>query len=125
MDLLLKVGEEEACRKIYADAMAGRRVCQEMLLWTLKNAKRTAKWDLPQQSEIASMVLDELEKTVNGERLKAQKGLRERFEQDDWLKVVFGGMTPGRQRDFFSEDGKRIYQRAPRYFDKTCDFQCF
>ena len=26
---VLKVGEEEACRKIYADAMAGRRVCQE------------------------------------------------------------------------------------------------
>lgn len=101
MDLLLKVGAEENCRKIYADAMARRRACQEMLLWTLKNARRTAKWDLPQEPELASMILDELERTVNGERLKTQKSLRERFEQDEWLKIVFDGMTPGRQRDFF------------------------
>ena len=101
MDLLLKVGAEEDCRKIYADAMARRRACQEMLLWTIKNAKRTAKWDLPQAPDMASMILDELERTVNGERLKTQKALRERFEQDEWLKVVFDGMTPGRQRDFF------------------------
>lgn len=101
MDLLLKVGAEENCRKIYADAMARRRACQEMLLWTLKNARRTAKWDLPQEPDLASMILDELERTVNGERLKTQKSLRERFEQDEWLKVVFDGMTPGRQRDFF------------------------
>jgi len=101
MDLLLKVGEEESCRKIFADAMARRRAGREMLLWTLKNAKRTAKWDLPQAPDMAAMVLDELEKDASGERLKTQKSLRERFEQDDWLKSAFSGMTQGRQRDFF------------------------
>jgi transcription elongation GreA/GreB family factor len=101
MELLLRIGDEEDCRRIFADAMARRRACQEMLLWTLKNAKRTSKWDLPQAPDTASMILDELERDVSGERLKTQKALRERFEQDDWLKTVFDEMTPGRQRDFF------------------------
>ena len=36
-----------------------------------------------------------------GDRLKTQKLLRENFEDEEWLRLVFDGMTLGWQNDFF------------------------
>ena len=101
MGVLLEKGAEEECRKIFADALAGKRARAEMLVWVVKNAKRCADWDLPRAAELAPMMVDEMEKSYMGERLKAQKMLRERFEDEGWIRKVFDGMTPTRRQDFF------------------------
>ena len=106
MDLLLSRGVEEDCRKIYLDACSNHLIREEMLLWILRNPARREAWDLPLPAVLAPLVVEELEQDYMGDRLKTQKLLREKFEETDWLRPVFDGMTPGRQKDFF----KRLSQ---------------
>jgi transcription elongation GreA/GreB family factor len=101
MDLLLKQGASEECRQIFAEACATHLIREEMLLWILRNPDRREAWDLPLPAVLAPLVVEELEQDYMGDRLKTQKMLREKFEEADWLRSVFDGMTQGRQRDFF------------------------
>ena len=108
MSLLLKKGAGEECRQIFAEACATHLIREEMLLWVLRNPERREVWDLPLPSVLAPLVVEELEQDYMGDRLKTQKLLREMFEESDWLRLVFDGMTPGRQKDFF----KRLNQSS-------------
>ncbi len=108
MNLLLKKGTGEECRQIFAEACATHLIREEMLLWVLRNPDRREAWDLPLPSVLAPLVVEELEQDYMGDRLKTQKLLREKFEEPDWLRLVFDGMTPGRQKDFF----KRLNQSS-------------
>ncbi len=101
MDLLLAQGAGEDCRQIFAEACATHLVRQEMLLWILRNPKPAAEWDLPAPTVLAPLVVEELEQDYMGDRLKTQKLLSAMFEEADFLRAAFDGMTPGRQRDFF------------------------
>ena len=101
MNLLLKKGAGEECRQIFAEACATHLIREEMLLWILRNPDRREAWDLPLPSVLAPLVVEELEQDYMGDRLKTQKLLREKFEEPEWLRLVFDGMTPGRQKDFF------------------------
>lgn len=101
MDLLLRQGAGEACRQIFAEACATHLIREEMLLWVLRTPERREAWDLPAPPVLAPLVVEELEQDYMGDRLKTQKLLREKFEESDWLRCVFDGMTPGRQKDFF------------------------
>ena len=108
MNLLLKKGAGEECRQIFAEACATHLIREEMLLWVLRNPDRREAWDLPLPSVLAPLVVEELEQDYMGDRLKTQKLLREKFEEPEWLRLVFDGMTPGRQKDFF----KRLNQSS-------------
>ena len=108
MNLLLKKGAGEECRQIFAEACATHLIREEMLLWVLRNPDRREAWDLPLPAVLAPLVVEELEQDYMGDRLKTQKLLREKFEEPDWLRLVFDGMTPGRQKDFF----KRLNQSS-------------
>lgn len=101
MDLLLQKGAGEECRQIFAEACATHLIRQEMLLWILRNPKQAEEWDLPPATVLAPLVVEELEQDYMGDRLKTQKLLREKFEESEWLRLVFDGMTAGRQKDFF------------------------
>ena len=72
-----------------------------MLLWVFRNPRQAEEWDLPPPTVLAALAVEELEQDYMGDRLKTQKLLREMFEDVDWLRPTFDGMTPGRQRDFF------------------------
>lgn len=101
MDLLLLKGADEECRQVFAETCATHLIREEMLLWVLRNPDRREAWDLPSPAVLAPLVVEELEQDYMGDRLKTQKMLREKFEEPEWLRSVFDGMTPGRQRDFF------------------------
>jgi len=101
MDLLLKQGAGEECRQAFAEACATHLIREEGLLWILRNPDRREAWDLPLPAILAPLVVEELEQDYMGDRLKTQKLLREKFEEEEWLQAVFNGMTPGRQKDFF------------------------
>ena len=99
--ILLKQGAGEDCRQIFAEACASHLIRQEMLLWVLRNSQQAEEWDLPPPTVLAPLAVEELEQDYMGDRLKTQKLLREKFEDAEWLRRVFDGMTPGRQKDFF------------------------
>ncbi|MDY0144695.1 MAG: GreA/GreB family elongation factor [Kiritimatiellia bacterium] len=101
MDLLLQKNCGEDCRQIFADACATHLIREEMLLWIMRNPTWREAWDLPLPAILAALVVEELEQDYMGDRLKTQKLLREKFEDTEWLQLVFDGMTPGRQEDFF------------------------
>ena len=108
MALLLKQGAGEECRQIFAEACATHLIREEGLLWIMRNPDRREAWDLPLPSVLAPLAVEELEQDYMGDRLKTQKMLREQFEDPEWLRLVFDGMTPGRQKDFF----KRLSQSS-------------
>lgn len=108
MALLLKQGAGEECRQIFAEACATHLIREEGLLWIMRNPDRREAWDLPLPSVLAPLIVEELEQDYMGDRLKTQKLLREQFEDPEWLRLVFDGMTPGRQKDFF----KRLSQSS-------------
>lgn len=101
MDQLLRQGAGEECRQIFAETCATHLIREEMLLWVLRNPDRREAWDLPAPAILAPLVVEELEQDYMGDRLKTQKLLREKFEEPEWLRLVFDGMTAGRQQDFF------------------------
>lgn len=105
MDLLLRQGADEDCRQIFAEACATHLIREEMLLWVLRNPDRREAWDLPPPSVLAPLVVEELEQDYMGDRLKTQKQLRDTFEEPAWMRAMFDGMTPGRQKDFFKKLG--------------------
>ncbi|MDR0993257.1 MAG: GreA/GreB family elongation factor [Verrucomicrobiota bacterium] len=103
MEQLVQHGASEDTREIYARACAGRHVREEMLLWMLRHPEQCEAWDLPNPTQVAPMVVSELEQEYMGDRLKTQKLLREKFEEPTFLQAVFNGMTSGRQMDFFRQ----------------------
>ncbi len=101
LDLLLRAGAGEECRQMLAEACATHLVREEGLLWILRNPAWREAWDLPEPAVLAPLVVAELEQDYMGDRLKTQKLLHEAFEDPAFLRAVFDGMTPGRQKDFF------------------------
>ncbi|MBP7008991.1 MAG: GreA/GreB family elongation factor [Kiritimatiellae bacterium] len=101
LDLLLRNGAGEDCRRVFAEACATHLIREEGLLWLLRHPDQRESWDLPLPAALAPLVLEELEQDYMGDRLKTRKMLREEFEKPEWLRAVFDGLTPGRQQDFF------------------------
>lgn len=56
------------------------------------------EWRLGSTCDLVYLVMPALESPASGERYRAQKSLRERFEDRAWLETVFGGMHP-RERE--------------------------
>lgn len=101
MDLLLREGAGEDCRRQFAEACATHLIRQEMLLWILRHPGLAEEWDLPPPSFLAPLIVEELEQEYSRDRLKTQKTLRDEFQKTAFLRAVFEGLTPGRQQDFF------------------------
>lgn len=108
--MLLDHEAADNLRAALSDAFARKSVQVEWLLWTLRNPKTAREWRLPTATDMAGIILDELEKDYMGERLKAQKNLRERFEKPEWLKATFEGWNREKQVEFF-----RRLNRSPAW----------
>jgi len=101
LQLLIREGAEDACRQTIKGLMNSRRTEVEMLSWISKNMDKRTEWDLCTPSELAEIILLEMEKDYAGNRLKAQNQLRDRFTQKAWVKGLFDEMgQEGRERFF-------------------------
>jgi hypothetical protein len=87
-------------RQIYA-ALATHLCARKCSCGSCAIPQKAEEWDLPTPTALAPLALEELEQDYMGDRLKTQKLLRENFEDEEWLRLVFDGMTLGRQNDFF------------------------
>jgi transcription elongation GreA/GreB family factor len=101
LQLLIKEGEESACRDALQELTAGRRVEVELLSWLSRNMERLTEWALCSPREFGEILVLEMEKDYAGPRLKAQNQLRDRFAQRKWLKDFFDQLgAEGRERLF-------------------------
>ena len=98
MDFLALRGMEDRCAMIFRDAFAGLCANIEMLYWITRNMDRLDKWSLGTRPFLGQLILSELSKTYNGDRLKTRNQLRDRFGQIEWLGAILDEMTtPQRQ----------------------------
>jgi transcription elongation GreA/GreB family factor len=77
-----------------------------MLLWCQRSVNYIEKWKLISQGDLAFRIQEVLEVNGAGAMLRAQNQLRERFQQEEWLHDVMGGMTEQQRRDFM----RRIHE---------------
>ncbi|HBA85339.1 MAG TPA: hypothetical protein DCZ95_14730 [Verrucomicrobia bacterium] len=103
MTLLLENGREADCAALFRSSILSQTAQVEMLLWIARNFDRIQAWNLGVVPAISELMLIELEKDYNGERLKAKNQLRDRFEQKEWLKATFEPMRDVKRKEFMEK----------------------
>ncbi len=101
LQVLIREGEEVACRAEMKSLLNSRRAEVEVCSWLSRNMDKLAAWDLCQPMEFAELMLLEMEKDYTGNRLKAQNQLRERFRHKTWVKQVFDALGPSGRVHYF------------------------
>jgi len=99
MDFLAGRGMEDRCASIFRDAFAGQKANIEMLYWVTRNMDRLDLWSLGTRPFLGQLILSELNKTYNGDRLKTRNQLRDRFGQIEWLGQILDEMTDAQRRE--------------------------
>ncbi|MCO6401857.1 MAG: GreA/GreB family elongation factor [Verrucomicrobia bacterium] len=85
---LQETGHELEAAARFKQAFDARTPSLEMLSWLGRHPDRISDWDVALPSLVVRFMIESLEQDANGERLKAQNQLRERFLKPDWLKKV-------------------------------------
>ena len=96
---LMENGQEEAVAAAYRKALATRQPTVEQLSWLSRSMDRIDGWSLGIYAPWVMMMIDQLEEPYNGDRLKAQNQMRERFARADWLRDVMANMDNQQRRN--------------------------
>lgn len=83
---LMESGREDLVSNAFKVAFASRAPGIEMLTWISRFPEKWETWQLAPAPTTMQFMLEALEAEANGNRLKAQNQLRERFSKPDWLK---------------------------------------
>ncbi len=101
MTTLVESNREEACAEVFREQLKNRIAGVEMLNWLSRNTDRIELWSLPPRLELLEQIIMALEMDCSGEQLKAQKQLRARFDQNEWLEDMMKDMDAARREAFF------------------------
>lgn len=99
VEFLAEQGLEERCAEIFRKAFAAQETGVELVYWVSRNTDRLEKWSLGSMTLLGHLMMIEIEKDYNGERLKVQNQLRARFEQPEMLKAILVSMTDLQRRE--------------------------
>ncbi len=91
---LLDIGQEELVASLYRAAFATRAPSIEMLSWVGRYPEKWEAWKLATAPATMQFMLEALEAEANGQRLKAQNQLRERFSKAEWMKDWINRLEP-------------------------------
>jgi len=95
---LCETGAEQGCIQAFRKAADNRNASVEMLHWIARSMDRIETWSLGSPFTWVVLMLDVLESEYNGERLKAQNQLRERFSKSDWLRETLAQLDDAQRR---------------------------
>ncbi|MFH0908605.1 MAG: GreA/GreB family elongation factor [bacterium] len=95
---LLDTGAEQDCIQAFRKAADNRNASVEMLHWISRSMDRIQAWSLGHPITWVVLMLDVLESEYNGERLKAQNQLRERFSRAVWLRETLAQLDDAQRR---------------------------
>ena len=100
IELLLAEGEEARIAALFRDLVGMRKAGVEVLFWLARRPDRLAAWQLGTTGDLAFQVIQALEKTYNGERLRAANQLGELVEGREWLEAASGTMNEVQRTSF-------------------------
>ncbi len=86
VNYLIENEQERQVAEIFRSAVDTREPGIEILSWLSRNMEKVAAWNLGSMNQIMHFMVDEIEKDYNGDQLKAQNQLKERFNKSDWMK---------------------------------------
>lgn len=100
LEYMLAKGQAEAVAAVFKSALDMRKASIEQLSWLARNIDYLKSWSLGSSVPWANMMVDGLEEELNGEKLKAQNQLRERFNKQDWLRQLLVDFDEHQRRKF-------------------------
>ena len=86
INYLFEQGQERQVAEIFRSAVDTREPGIEILSWLSRNMEKVAAWNLGPMNQMLHFMVDEIEKDYNGDQLKAQNQLKERFNKSEWMK---------------------------------------
>lgn len=98
---LCESGSEEPVAAFFRSGLDNRGATIETLSWLSRNLDKREVWQLAPAYPTVNMMIDALEDEFNGDKLKAQNQLRERFSKQEWLREVFAEMDPDQRTKAF------------------------
>lgn len=101
IDYVCDSGHEKLIANHFKLALDARSPTVELMSWLSRNLDKREVWALPSAYILSNMMVDQLEHEYNGERLKAQNGLRERFSKSDWLREILAELDPDQRTKVF------------------------
>ena len=110
MELLLKGEHAATAAQSFRTSIAMQKAEVEFLLWLFRHLEQLTAWVPDTWPVLAGLVLTELEKDYNGERLRAQNQLRELVEDENWVRTTLTPMSAVQRRDFL----ERV-KKAPKW----------
>lgn len=102
IELLCAGGRAEDVAEKLRGLVARQQIGVEALLWVFRHPERIAEWGLGELSDLVRRALDLAEQEHSGERLKAQKQLKERFTRPETLRQALAGMTEDQRAEFIA-----------------------
>lgn len=97
---MIEAGQEEACSAVFKEFVGMRKAGVEVLLWLAKRPDRLEAWGLGTTGDLVFHILPAMEKTYNGERLRAANQLGELVQQREFLEVAAKAMNDVQRTSF-------------------------
>jgi len=101
INYLIETQQEKRAAEIFRAAVDTREPGIEILSWLSRSMEKIAAWNLGPMFQILNFMIDEIEKDFNGEQLKAQNQLKERFNKSDWMSSALAQLDSA-QREVFT-----------------------
>jgi len=100
IETLCARGREDDVADLLRALVARQQIGVEALLWIFRHPDRIAAWSLGALPDLVRRALDVAEEDHSGERLKAQKQMKDRFTRPELLRDALAEMTEDQRRDF-------------------------
>jgi len=100
VSFMIDVGQEAACAAVFKELVGMRKAGVEILLWLAKRPDRLEAWGLGNTGDLLFHILPAMEKTYNGERLRAANQLGELVQQREFLEVAAKAMNDVQRTSF-------------------------
>lgn len=92
-------GKEDVVAAAFRRALNMRKPTVEQLSWLSRNMDRIDAWSLGPYAPWLMMMIDQMEEAYNGDRLKAQNQMREKFGRQDWLREAMANLDNQQRRN--------------------------
>lgn len=101
VNYLCEAGHEPLVAGWFKTALDTRAATVEIMSWLSRNLDKREVWSLAPAYPTVNMMVDQLTHEYNGDKLKAQNGLREKFSKPEWLREVFAELDPDQRNKIF------------------------
>lgn len=100
VNFMVDADQEAACAAVFKELVGMRKAGVEILLWLAKRPDCLEAWGLGTTGDLLFHILPEMEKSYNGERLRAANQLGELVQQREFLEAAAKAMNDVQRTSF-------------------------